>query len=89
MRLLNLLENDRHDRTHLLGMSVNGETNGCRHPREKEAPIIINNIMKTPMDTLNRDLIEREMKIKILENNRYMRNELSQTRKSNTSQNIK
>ncbi len=40
------------------------------HQREKDTPIIINNIMKTPIDALNRDLIERQMKIKIMQNNR-------------------
>ena len=40
------------------------------HQREKDTPIIINNIMKTPIDALNRDLIERQMKIKMMENNR-------------------
>lgn len=60
MRLLNILENDRQDRNHLISLSNTGES-GSKHKenRQKDHPIIINNILKTPMETLNRDIIER------------------------------
>lgn len=54
-------------------MSLSKQINSHPYPHqpaEKEPPIIINNIMKTPIDALGKDLIEREMKIMMLENNR-------------------
>ena len=54
-------------------MSLSKQINSHPYPHqaaEKEPPIIINNIMKTPIDALGKDLIEREMKIRMLENNR-------------------
>lgn len=53
-----------------MAMSMSNHYQYHPHEREKEAPIVINNILKTPVDALNRDLIEREMKIRMLENNR-------------------
>lgn len=52
-----------------MSMSLSKQLNSHPYPHqpsEKEPPIIINNIMKTPIDALGKDLIEREMKIRML-----------------------
>ncbi len=56
LRLLGMLENERNDRKDLLAMSI---SNHYSLPHDKEQPIVINNILKTPVDALNKDLIER------------------------------
>jgi len=48
-----------------------------RMNNEKDQPIIINNIIKTPVDALNKDLMEKEMKIRVLENRRSQRSQLN------------
>jgi hypothetical protein len=75
MRLLSMLEHERNDRKDLLAMSISNQFSHL--PHEKETPIVINNILKTPVDALSKDLIEREMKIKMLENHRA-KNKLTQ-----------
>ena len=68
LKLLNIIEKDR----------TNPKTydNYHQHPREhsdskeQRAPIIINNIVKTPAETMDRDLVQREMKIRMLEDHR-------------------
>ena len=41
--------------------------------------------MKTPAEGINRDLIEKEMKIRMLENNRYQRQLWRETNEKSTS----
>lgn len=59
MRLLNMLENERNDRKDFMAMSMSNHFAHIPLPHEKQAPIIINNILKTPVDALNKDLIQR------------------------------
>ncbi len=60
----------------MLGMNnVNYQMQGQSKLVEKDPPIIINNIMKSPMDLLDKDLIEKEIKIRLLQNQRESRME--------------
>ena len=68
MRLINLLENERHDRKDMMAMSmsINQFAHHPQQDKDKDCPIIINNILKIPIDKLNKDLMQREMKIRML-----------------------
>ena len=67
MKLLDIIEKDR---LNAIGNQSSVHNREVISKDQKETPIIINNIMKTPVETVNRDLIEREMKIKMLETQR-------------------
>ena len=68
MRLLGLLEAERGERNGLMEMSMRvGFEQRAREmsaplPQtqvEKECPIVINNILKSPVDALNKDLLQK------------------------------